>query len=198
MFANMSQRDKFLLAGLGIFLVIFLSYYLLIKPKMDELSDVREQYEAEKTAYESDKNHLRRLKELERRFELTEIELIKVKKALPSTIEMASLVVEVANIFNDSGITVEQFKPQETTVEGPIMAQNVEVLIRHKSSMYRLLSSLRRIESSSRYMKVAAIDSKVDAATDEENDTSNDLRTSVIIRVYALNKTAGNQVVAGK
>lgn len=198
MFSNMSQRDKVLLAGLGIFLTIFISYYLLIKPKMDELSVVRQQYETEVAAYESDKNHLKRLKELERRFELTEIELIKVKKALPSTIEMASLVVEIANIFSDSGITVEQLKPHEASDEGPLRAQNVEVLITHKSSMYRLLSSLRRIESSSRYMKVVAVDSKVNPGDDKDDSSQSDLKTSVIIRVYAVNNSAGNQVVVGK
>lgn len=198
MFSNMSQRDKVLLAGLGIFLTIFISYYLLIKPKMDELSVVRQQYETEVAAYETDKNHLKRLKELERRFELTEIELIKVKKALPNTIEMASLVVEIANIFNDSGITVEQLKPHEATVEGPLRAQNVEVLITHKSSMYRLLSSLRRIESSSRYMKVVAVDSKVNPGDEKDDGSQSDLKTNVIIRVYAVNNSTGNQVVVGK
>lgn len=198
MFSNMSQRDKVLLAGLGIFLTIFISYYLLIKPKMDELSVVRQQYETEVAAYESDKNHLKRLKELERRFELTEIELIKVKKALPNTIEMASLVVEIANIFNDSGITVEQLKPHESSDEGPLRAQNVEVLITHKSSMYRLLSSLRRIESSSRYMKVVAVDSKVNPGDDKDDSSQSDLKTSVIIRVYAVNNSTDNQVVVGK
>lgn len=198
MLSNMTQRDRMLVSGLGIFLIIFLSYYLVIKPKADELSDAREQYETEVAAYETDKNHLKRLKELERRFELTEIELIKVKKAIPSKIEMASLVVEIANIFSDSGIAVEQFKPQEMKVEGLLTVQNVDVLIKHKSSMYRLLSALRRIESSSRYMKIVAIDSKVEQASDTEELTEKDLKTNVSISVYSLNGEPGSQVVAGK
>lgn len=197
-FSGMTQRDKTLLVVLGIILVVFISYYLVIKPKIDELSDVRDEYESETIAYESDKNHLKRLKELERRFELTEIELIKIKKALPNSIEMASLVVEIANIFNDSGISVEQFKPQEATVEGPLTAQNVEVVIKHKSSMYRLLSALRRIESSSRYMKVMAIDSKVEQDSEDNDPTQKELKTNVVIRVFAANQKTDNQVTAGK
>lgn len=194
MLSNMTQRDKLLLAGLGIVFVALASYYLIIKPKVDELSTVREEYDVEQTAYESDKSHLKRLKELERRFELTEIELIKVKKAIPDSIEMASLIVEVANIFNDSGIEIESFKPSEAKVEGPLLSQDVEVLIRHKSSMYRLLSALRRIESSSRYMKIVGIDSKVEKDEEAEGE---DLKTAVIVSIYSIDTTGENKV-AGK
>lgn len=160
MFANMTQRDRILLAVLGCMLLVFGSYFIVIKPKAGELISLRDEYDKEVQAYGTDANKLRRLQELERRFELTEIELIKVKKALPERLELASLIVEISNIFEDSGIEVVGIAPEPVVEENNFGVQNIEVSIKHPSSMYRLLSAMRRIENSSRYMKVLGIDAK--------------------------------------
>lgn len=187
----MSQRDKILLAGLGIFLALFGSYFLIVRPKLSQFAQAKEKYEEELDAYETDKNYLKRLKELEKNFELTEVEIIKAKKALPDNFEMASLIVEIANIFQDSGIDIESIKPAEPAEDGKLLVQNIEVVVTHKSSMYRLLSALRRIESSGRYFKVTGIDSTVQEGESTEEDSA--LKTNIKLNVYSLPESkAGN------
>lgn len=166
-FANMTQRDKMLLGVLAGLLFVFGSYFFIVKPKVSELVELRAEYQTEVEAYEKDKNQLRRLQELERRFELTEIELIKIKKALPERFELASLTVELANIFEDSGVEITALAPKEIQQEGDLMVQTVDVSVTIPSSMYRLLSVIRRVENSSRYMKVISVDTSASEAKDD-------------------------------
>lgn len=181
-FSNMIQRDKLLIAGLGMLLALLASYSLIINPKISQFNVARTEFEKELNAYETDKNYLKRLKELEKRFELTEIEIIKTKKALPDDFEMASLIVEIDNIFHDSGIDIESIKPESPVEEGKLRKQSIDVVVAHESSMYRLLSALRRLESSGRYMKISGIDSSVKVNEEEEEI----LQTNIRLNVYSL------------
>lgn len=184
-----------ILAGLGIFLMLLGSYFLIVRSKVSQLAAVKEEYKKELDAYEVDKNYLKRLKELEKRFELVEIEIIKTRKAVPDNFEIASLIVEIANIFQDSGVDIESIAPEEPVSEDKLRKQSVNVVVTHKSSMYRLLSTLRRIESSGRYIKVVGLDSSI-----TEEDGEEILRTTVKLDVYSMpeDKDSSNSTESGE
>lgn len=188
---SLSARDKMLLAVLGALLLLAGSFFLVIKPKLDERNALIEEIEKEQQALEIDKNHLKRAKELEKRFEATEARFVEAKKAVPSKTEMPSLIVELSNIYKTENAEIESMKPDVLTGEGNISFVSFEVTSNQKASIYPLLSLIRKIESRKRYFRVTKVD--VSITEDEGEEEGAVMKTTLAIKAYSTEKAPSPQ-----
>lgn len=181
---SLSARDKMILSIAGALLLLFVSFFLVIKPKLDERNTLREEIEKEQQALEVDKNHLEKVRELERKFEITEAKFVEAKKAVPNKIEIPSLIVQLSNIYMNENAEIESITPDVLTGEGDISSLSIAITSNQKASVYPLLSLIRKIESSKRYLKVA----KVDLSVMDEEDEEDIMRSTLTIKAYSTEK----------
>lgn len=100
----MKKRDIFILAGLGVLVVLVAWYFLVIGPKRDSIGEAQNSLKSEKDKYETNADKVKRLEQERDIADQTTADLLKLHKMVPVDSQVPSLIVELQRSARDSGI----------------------------------------------------------------------------------------------
>lgn len=155
----MNARTRLIVAGVLALVVVLLAYFLLIGPRKGELSDVREQVEAEENRTVALRAELDSLQALQRNAPQLQAELDRIRDLVPREHEVANFIFQVNDAAAASGVELTQLTPElpKQPPEGAQLAQ-VRITIGGDGGYFAIQDFVRRLYSLDRALRIDVFD----------------------------------------
>jgi len=172
-------------AGLAIVLIFFV---FLIKPKLTEISEVRDQIEQQKDQAQSLRIRLAQLKEAQRQQPQTQARLAIFDRLLPTTPDLPAMIRQLQTAASASGMDLVSIAPSPpAALSDATGVQTIGVNIQVRGGFFRLETFLTRLEDLQRVVEVTSI------SIAPETDTLTGLSTlssTITFRMYVVQPNA--------
>lgn len=145
----MKKRDFWILAGLGVVVLVVAWYFLIIGPKRDEISRVDSELQAEKQKYDADAVKVKRLDEERASAKQTFGEMLKLNKLIPADSQVPSMIVELQQSANEAGIDFMKIEPGDA-VPGSNGNTVIPIELRFEGRFFDVNDFLYRVENYAR------------------------------------------------
>lgn len=168
--------------------VIVLFVLFLIKPKLGDIGEVRDQIESQRSQNQSLQIRLRQLQQAAQNAPATTARLALFDRLLPPTPDLPSLIRQLQAAATASGMDLVSIAPSPPqTLTGATGVQTVAVNLQVRGGFFRLESFLARLEDLQRVMEVTslAIAPEADPATGLQTLTS-----TITTRMYVVQPNA--------
>ncbi|MFA5801001.1 MAG: type 4a pilus biogenesis protein PilO [Thermoleophilia bacterium] len=109
----MKKRDIIILAGLGVVVLMVAWYFLIISPKRSEVATADSELQRQQTKYDEDYAKVKRVTEERSAARQTSGELLKLNKMVPADSQLPSLIVDLQQSANESGIYFMKIEPSD-------------------------------------------------------------------------------------
>lgn len=100
----MSRRTIYILAGLGLVVVVVAAWFLLLAPIRNEITQVEASIATEQTVLAQNQAKLAQMEQTRLLAEANQARLMELAKMVPQDIEMPSLLLQVQDMATESGI----------------------------------------------------------------------------------------------
>ncbi|HYO61705.1 MAG TPA: type 4a pilus biogenesis protein PilO [Actinomycetota bacterium] len=162
----MNARTRLILASVAAVLVVLLAYFLLIRPKQNELAEVRTQVETEENLTIQLRGQLARLQELQRNAPQLQAELDRIRDLVPQDHEVPNFIFQVNAAAAASGVEVVQLTPElpKQPPEGAQLAQ-VRITIGGRGGYFAIQDFVRRLYNLDRALRIDVLDLAYDETT---------------------------------
>lgn len=168
-------------AAVGLVVVFFL---FLLSPKLNEITEVRDQTEQARDEGQTLRNRVRQLQAAQRDEPTTRARLAVFDRLLPSTPDLPSLIRQLQSAASSSGLDLRSIAPsQPTTLTGRTGIQTVNCTVQVIGGFFRLQSFLTRLEELQRVVEVTAI--SVSPQTESVSGLFT-LSTTITFRMYVV------------
>lgn len=109
----MKKRDIIILAALGVVVLMVAWYFLIISPKRSDVGAVDSELQQQQKKYDEDYAKVKRVTEERSTAQQTAGELLKLNKIVPADSQLPSLIVDLQQSANESGIYFMKIEPGE-------------------------------------------------------------------------------------
>ena len=172
-------------AGLAIVLIFFV---FLLKPKLSEITEVRDQVQAEQDQASSLRIRLAQLKEAQRQQPQTQARLAVFDRLLPTTPDLPAMIRQLQTAASASGMDLVSLAPSPpANLTDATGVQTISVNILVRGGFFRLETFLTRLEDLQRVVEVTSI------SIAPETDTLTGLTTlssTLTFRMYVVQPNA--------
>jgi Tfp pilus assembly protein PilO len=148
-------RAKYILAGVAALVVCVAFYFLFIRARQGELSEVRAQVESEEAKTVELQATLQRLEGLQENAAEFEARLAEIRELIPQDDQVANFIFQVQDEANRAGVGFVEITPElpKPPPEGAQLAE-VRVLIGAEGGYFALQDFLRRLYDLDRALRV--------------------------------------------
>lgn len=174
----MSARTRLILTVVAAVLVVLLAFFLLIRPRQAELTDVQAQVEQEENLTIQLRGQLARLQELQRNAPRLQAELDRIRDLVPQEHETPNFIFQVTAAAAASGVDVVQLTPElpKPPPEGAQLAQ-VRVTIGGEGGYFAIQDFVRRLYNLDRALRIDVLDLI-------ESETGDGIRLTATARIF--------------
>ena len=140
------MRGRLVIAILGAVIVCLLVFFFAVKPKRDELSDVREQIETENARTVQLQTELERLQALQANAPELEAELARIRGLVPVRPELPNIIFQIQEAANRAGIDFVDITPAlpKQPPEGAALAE-IHMNLGAKGGYFAIQDFIRRL-----------------------------------------------------
>lgn len=161
------------------------------RPAINEINSLRAQQEELKKTIENNKLTLQRLQELRAEASKVEAETIRILASLPVKPEIPSLLIQIEDIADRSGVSIDTFKPSPPVKNGNHTEIPIDLIVNSRFNEFpenggSLIEFLYRLEHMERLVDISSIN------VVKQGDSSN-LTVTLKLNAYSLE---GEQVAA--
>jgi len=151
----MHARTRLIITSVVAVLAILLAYFLLIRPRQAELTDVQAQVETEENLEFQLRQQLERLQALQQNAPELQAELDRIRDLVPQEHEVPNFIFQVNAAAAASGVELIQLTP-ELPKSPPEGAQHAEVRITlgGKGGYFAIQDFVRRLYSLDRALRI--------------------------------------------
>lgn len=179
---------RYALAAVAGLAIVILFFVFVLKPKLSEITDVRDQIEVTQDEADSLRIRLAQLKQAQRDQPQTQARLSVFERLLPSTPDLPALIRQLQDAATASGMNLVSLAPSPpSSVTGATGVQTITVNIQVTGGFFRLETFLTRIEDLQRAVEVTSI---AIASGPEESTGLGTLSTTLTFRMYVVQPTA--------
>ena len=155
----MNARNRLVAVSLAVLLAVLLAYFLLIRPRQGELSDVRAQVEEEESRTMSLRAQLDQLQALQRNAPKLQAELDRIRALVPQEHETPNFFFQVTAAAAASGVEVVQLTPElpKPPPEGAQLAE-VRITIGGEGGYFAIQDFIRRLYNLDRALRIDVLE----------------------------------------
>jgi Tfp pilus assembly protein PilO len=176
------------IAGVAAFAVVLLFFLIILKPKFGQISEVRDQIEAERQTTQSLEIRLRQLQAAQRNQVETTARLAALNRALPANPDLPALIRLLQSIATRSGMDLLSIAPSPPAkLDNATGVDVISVNLQLTGGFFRLESFMTRLEDMPRVVEVTSI--SVAPTTDEATGLIS-LATTLTFRMYVVQANA--------
>jgi Tfp pilus assembly protein PilO len=148
-------RAKYILAGVAALVVCVAFYFLFIRARQGELSEVRAQVESEEAKTVELQATLQRLEGLQENAAEFEARLAEIRELIPEDDQVANFIFQVQDEANRAGVGFVEITPElpKPPPEGAQVAE-VRIVIGAEGGYFALQDFLRRLYDLDRALRV--------------------------------------------
>ena len=156
-----------ILAIVGVIVVLLGFFFLFVRPRQQELADVRENIEAEEARTVQLKSELARLEELQEKAPQLEADLSRLRRFVPDDDEVPNFIFLVQESANQAGVDFVQITPElpKPPPEGAALAE-IRVQIGAGGGYFAVQDFIRRLHALDRALRIDNM-----SLTGEETET---------------------------
>jgi Tfp pilus assembly protein PilO len=162
--------------------------FLLVVPMFGDLDSLTAQKAGAQQQLDQANAQLSRLEEAKSRSAATEAQLLKIGTQMPDSPQLPTLIIELQNIANDSGVSVTSFSPAQPTPAGQFTEISMTTQLTTKWA--DLLDYLKRLSSSTRLLRVTNVTVNPAAASTASTATVDpddfELNVSLTTKAYVI------------
>lgn len=177
---NRLSLQQQLIIGVVIVVVILVGFFFIVwRPQNDAVATLAMQAEAENKKTQEAINTLARLKEAKAESAQIEKELVHLNEQMPIEAQIASLLVDLQDMANESGVDLVSITPSDPT---PLQRfSEIQMQLGISSTFFDLVDFLYRLETMPRIAKVTRLSIQGGTSYPE-------LSSTLAISVYMLGK----------
>lgn len=174
----MNARTRLILTVVAALFVVLLAFFLLIRPRQAELSDVKAQVEQEDNLTIQLRGQLDHLQDLQRNAPQLQAELDRIRDLVPQEHEVPNFIFQVTAAAASSGVEVVQLTPElpKQPPEGAQLAQ-VRVTIGGEGGYFAIQDFVRRLYNLDRALRIDVLELV-------ESETGDGIRMTATARIF--------------
>jgi Tfp pilus assembly protein PilO len=155
----MNARNRMIATVAGAVLVVVLAYFLLIRPRQNELTEVKADVAQEENLTVQLAADLDRLQDLQRNAPQLQAELERIRDLVPQEHEVPNFLFQVNAAANASGVEFLQITPElpKTPPEGAALAE-VRITMGGSGGYFAIQDFVRRLYALDRALRIDIID----------------------------------------
>ena len=178
----MTGRSQTILAGVSAVLVLLLVFFLMVRPRLAELGEVRDEIQTERDRTQQLQTELARLEALRDNAPQLEAELERIRRFVPASNEVSDFVLQVQQAADQAGVGFVQITPElpKPPPEGAPLAE-VRMTIGAKGGYFALQDLIRRLYDLERAMR---IDNLTMAGVEGEEAADGRVTLTLIGRIF--------------
>jgi Tfp pilus assembly protein PilO len=179
---------RIVVAGAVALAVVLLFFLFILKPKFGQISEVRDQIEAERQTTQTLEIRLRQLQAAQQNQVETTARLAALNRALPANPDLPALIRQLQSTATRSGMDLLSIAPSPPqTLENSTGVNIISVNLQLTGGFFRLESFMTRLEDLPRVVEVTSI--SVAPSTDQVTGLVT-LTTTVTFRMYVVQSNA--------
>ncbi len=145
----MRKRDIWILAGLGVVVLIVAWYFLLLKPKQDDLSQAQDQFATDQQKLADNQKKIDTIDTQRATARQANSDLLKLNKLVPADEQIPSLIIELQQTANDADVDFMNIKP-DPPVAGTGGYTVLPIELKFEGSFFDINDFLYRVENYAR------------------------------------------------
>ena len=182
------MRRRYALAAVAGLAIVLIFFVFILKPKLNEITEVRDQVEQQQDQAQSLRITLARLREAQRQQPQTQARLAVFDRLLPTTPDLPAMIRQLQTAASASGMDLVSIAPSPpANLTGATGVQTISVNILVRGGFFRLETFLTRLEDLQRVVEVTSI------SIAPETDTLTGLTTlssTLSFRMYVVQPNA--------
>lgn len=142
----MSRRIRLILIGAGIVIVALLVYFLLISPVRGDIGELHDDIDAQDQLIQALEQELAQAAQTERDGRTNQARLIELSKMIPAEAEVPSLILQIQDLADRSGIDWIQVSPGQPTANEGLAYLTLPLSVNFKGTFYDVTDFIYRAE----------------------------------------------------
>lgn len=189
------MRRQVIIAAIGAVLLTALFFMLLIRPKMNEITETRKEVEAAQEEGQSLRNRIAQLEAAREEAPATAARLERLSSLLPADPDLPGFIRALQRAATVSGVDLNSIAPSEPSgIEQTVNIQQISVNVSIQGSFRRTEEMLSRVENLRRVVEISSI--SLTPTPDPETGQIL-LSGSLTMRMYVVGPGARAAVPAG-
>lgn len=186
---KLTFKQKLIAAILAIVVTTALVVAFLIVPQFSQISVLNSQQKEIELKIQTDKNTLAQLEELKNGAATTESKLLQIGTEMPDSPQLPTLIIEMQDIANKSGVTITTFTPAQPVADVGGQYNRIAMSVQIVARWDDLLDYLRRINKMTRLLRITNITANPtqSAETTASIGEEKTLTVSLGIDAYSMN-----------
>lgn len=196
-------KEVYIITAVVAVVLIVAWYFLLLKPKQAEISDLTTQVETAQTALSSAQQEVVRLEAYKKTAPQSRAEIVRLGKMIPGAEGQPSLIIELTKTAADSGVALSSITRGDYEEGTPYGVQKVSLVVAGRyfdleDFLYRLEDYVTFRNSSfrvtGRLLQVTSLNvTRVDtSSTEGSSSTTNTVSASIEIQGYVWGGSGGS------
>jgi Tfp pilus assembly protein PilO len=178
---------RYAVAAVAGLVIVLLFFVFVLKPKLSEITDVRDEVEQAQDESDSLRIRLAQLRQAQREQPQTLARLAVFDRLLPATPDLPALIRQLQNAASASGMDLVSIAPSPpANVTGASSVQAISVNIQVRGGFFRLETFLTRIEDLQRAVEVTSM--SIASEIDETTQLTT-LGSTITFRMYVVQPT---------
>jgi Tfp pilus assembly protein PilO len=152
MTARLSPRDQLIAVAISGVLLLLLGFIFLVRPQLATLGELQAQKEQQMQQLNQYKLRYQQLEAIKQESGQMALRLLNIKRAMPSEPELPSLMIEMQQLAEDSGLYLNNINFGQVADKGGYGEMTINMNV--EGSFYSVLDWLQRLKSLSRKVVV--------------------------------------------
>lgn len=159
---RLGKQETIAVAVVIVILLGLIFWMFGYRPAINEINSLRAQQEEIKRTIENNKLTLQRLQELRAEASKVEAEMIRILASLPVKPEIPSLLIQIEDIAEKSGVSIDTFKPSAPVKNGNYSETAIDLIVNTHFNDFpenggSLIEFLYRLERMERIVNISSI-----------------------------------------
>ncbi|MGZ8581367.1 MAG: type 4a pilus biogenesis protein PilO [Actinomycetota bacterium] len=186
-----------LIAGVGALVLVGLLVFLLVLPKMGQVSDANAELTAAQAQQGTLESQLAALEQAEAAAPEAKATIQEVEQQIPPTADEPGLLLLIKNAATRSGVTLSTLTPGTPTLDAATGLSTIPLAVTASGNYFQLTEFLYSIETLPRAAKVLNITLAPGGGTDATTTVTNLLQLQANVVLYTSDQSAGPGSVPG-
>jgi Tfp pilus assembly protein PilO len=181
---KITSMQKMIITVLALLIVAALVVVFLILPKFTELDTLNSQRADANLQLEQARAVLGQLEDSKSKSAQTEAEILKIGTQMPDSPQLPTLIIEMQDIANASGVTVTSFAPAQPTPVAGGQYTEISMTLQLTATWDDALDYMRRLNKTTRLLRVTNVTINPES-TDTSSTAGEDAPLTVALTVKA-------------
>ncbi len=184
---KLSYRNQLIIASALVVVLAVVLFMVLVLPQFSALSDLESQIRDADAGVSQAQTLLAQRQEIKARSAQTEATRMRLANQMPETPELPSLIVELQDTINASGLEFASIAPNTPTPVDDGRYSAIDIAITVRGTWQDTVDLLNRFRSLTRQVRVVSFSvSRLDSGDDADEDAPGRVESAISLQVYTM------------